>query len=755
MNFSSPSKVASQIDTLKQAELTRAPARALVDMIMNGYPPFTEQEAKENQIHFNCNFGSGPDLLLQGRQQLENAFLTTGNFFSVKLPDAPLSKREDYEGDITRLANRVFKKSLPYLQTQRQKLASIALHGPGPQMWHDDEDPIPSFVAVPDLLIPTDTDITLCDCNYFAVRRRMKPGQLYRKTFGKGKNVDPGWNLKLVKKLLTQYKEFNQNAIPTDPYTQPEAWQEQYKQNLIWFEGDKAPSIWFWDFYWQEDDQPDHSWMKAIVLDSDYIQGPQLPDAGQEWVYHREQPFAENISQILHVNFNDGNNVPPFMYHSCRGLGIRLYDPVQISNRLQCQFLQKVFEDMMLLFRANDPSDKARLDKIFLGMLYGVIPEGLEFVKRDERYQFDPNLIQTAMAQLKQQMGEGSAAYVENVDTNDRKERTAFEVNTLLQQATKMTSSMLNLSYLQETFAYDEMCRRLCKPDTHNFLAKKFQNECREHKIPDKWLQHQRWVVESERVMGGGNSQVGMAQAQALLNVRPLLNPRGQDVVMNRYVFQVTQDPALTAEIAPMSGANRVSETQHDTEIVFDVMMGGRPVSPLPSLNPVEVLGTMVPLMEATTQNIMQSGGVGTPQDVMGLMNANRYCGYYLNVLAQDKSNKQVVKQFGDRLGRVMNDVKAFSQRQQQAAQKQAQSNGNGAGVDPQDLVKSKLAEVEGAKKIQRKDQAHQQKLVHKQQDFVATQQQKKLQALNDISLKTAEMTAKPRQTKPSAFDEQ
>lgn len=740
---------------MKQAELTRAPARALVDALFNGMPPWSDAEAEENHIHLNANFGEGSDLLLQGRQQLENAFLTTGNFFSVKLPDAPLSKREQYEGDITRLANRVFKKSLPYLQTQRQKLASIVLHGPGPQMWWDDEDPIPSFVAVPDLLIPTDTDITLSDCNYFAVRRRMKPGQLYRKTVAKGKNVDPGWKMDVVMGLLAEYKDFNQNAIQTDPYTQPEAWQEQYKQNLMYYEGDKAPNIWFWEFFWQEDDEASHSFQRGIVLDRDYVQGrgASFKKDADSWVYRSTRPFAEDISQILHVNFNDGNNVPPFMYHSCRGLGVRLYDAVQIKNRLMCQFLQKVFEDMMLLFKANDPSDKGKLDKIFLGMLYGVIPEGLEFVKRDERYQIDPNLVQGAMGELKQLMGEGAASYVEKVDTGDKKERTAFEVNTLINQATKMTSSMLNLSYLQETFAYDESCRRLCKPNTHNFIAKKFQNDCRELKIPEKWLDHSRWVVEAERVMGGGNSQQGMAQAQALLNVRPLLNPRGQDVVMNRYVFQVTQDPALTAEIAPMSGANKVTSSEHDTEVVFGVLMEGRPIRPMPGLNPLEVLGTIVPLMEATTKNIDQTGGVGTPKDVMGLMNSENYAGYYLNILAQDKSNAQVVKQFKDRLGRVMNSVKAYSQRQQQAAQKQ---NGNGApgGMDPVKAADLQYKQAADAQKLRSKELTTQQKLKHSQQKFAASEQQKKLKTLNDISLKTAAETAKPRQVKPSNFEE-
>jgi hypothetical protein len=38
------------------------------------------------------NWGEGSDLLLQGREQLENAHLSTDYFFTVNIPDAPKSK---------------------------------------------------------------------------------------------------------------------------------------------------------------------------------------------------------------------------------------------------------------------------------------------------------------------------------------------------------------------------------------------------------------------------------------------------------------------------------------------------------------------------------------------------------------------------------------------------------------------------------------------------------------------------------------
>ena len=719
--------------------MERAPARALVDNLFNGGPPYTTKEAEDNQIQLNVNFQEGADMLLEGRQQFENAMLSTGNYFSIRLPDAPISKRQTYEGILTEEANRPLKKSLSFLHTQRQKWGSVVLHGRGPTMWADDEDPIPFFVALPDLLIGTDTDITLDNLNYFPVRRRMKPGQLWRKTFGRGKNVDPGWNLKKVKKLLDNYKNQNLSFNNVDPYTQPERWNEVFKQNLIYWDSDVAPTITFWDFYFSEDEQPYGAWKRGIILDSDCIPVSASTENPLDWVYEPKRVYADKLSQILHVQFSDGNNVPPFMYHSCKGMGVRLYDTVSILNRFRCQSFQKMFEDMVPLFGVTDPADKARLSAYYMGMAYGIIPDGLRMYRREERHNPDPRLMEMAQSELKQLMGEGSTGYTQDIDTGTNKERTAFEVNALLNQSTKITSSMLNLAYLQESFADEEIVRRLFKPDTHNFLAKRVRNACEEKGVPKKWMDTARMVIEHERVLGSGNSQIEMAQAQALFGIRQALSPKGQSIVTNKYAYSITHDPALSDEIAPRDGAPHVTDSIHDTELVFGTFMSGGMVTPKSGTNPIEVVETGIKLIGATVQQINQTNGVGTPQQVQGLYAFNVYLTQYIQQLEQDDQNAQRVKEYGDVLGKLMNQVKAFAQRQQQAAQKQ---NGNGDGAAQEAMMNLQMKRAEGQQKMQQKQESHVQKLTQNRQKFDAQQQQDKIKTLNQISIETAKATA-------------
>lgn len=681
--------------------------------LFNGDPPYTKQEETDNNIQINVNWKEGTVLLLEARQQLTNGLLTTGNFFTVRVPDAPPSKRDAIGATITRHANRMLKKSRPYLHTMRSTLASVVLHGKGALMWEDQYNPIPFHVGIEDLLIPTDTEVTLENLTHFAVRRRMTPGQLFRKTFAKGDNVDPGWKLDKVKQILNEYKPLQQNPNNHNWAEHPEKMTELWKQNANFYNSDAVPSVWAWDFYHQEEDSAEPCWYRNIILDNDCAPG-RIGDSTNPiaFIYDSAKPFAGNLDQLLHIQFGDGNNKPPFLYHSTRGIGHLLYDVCQMQNRLRCQFLQKVFEDMMLLFRVKDPSDRSRLAKIYLGLNYGVMPDGLDFVKNDERYTLDPRLFEMASEGNKQLMGEAASSYKQGLDTSPNKEMTAREFSGRMAQVTKLTGSILSLAYFQREFQDREISRRLTIVNSPDFRVKRFQAACKEDGVPDKWMDSDRWDIEVERVLGAGNPQEEQFVAQGLMGIRPILNPQAQQRVTHKYVFALTHDPKEADFIAPLDAAPHVSDTVHDTELVFGTLMVGTPVTPKPGLNPVEVVSTMLNLMEATTNQINETGGLGTPQQVQGLQNAARYAGNFLQQLAQDKSAKPLVRKFGDQLGRVMNMVKAFAERQQEAASKQSPQ------MDPAMMAKLQGDMAMVQQKLSAREAQEQQKLQHREIEF-------------------------------------
>src|SRR6188508_2270728 len=136
MKFTSASKVQEIVMTMRDAETDgRSENRARINRLFNGEPPFTESEAEDNHAHVNVNDLAGPHLLHQARQQFTNAFTKPGNFFKNTYDSGPAHKRREWASLTTSHINKMMKKHLPHMESQRAVWAQVCLHGIGPRMW--------------------------------------------------------------------------------------------------------------------------------------------------------------------------------------------------------------------------------------------------------------------------------------------------------------------------------------------------------------------------------------------------------------------------------------------------------------------------------------------------------------------------------------------------------------------------------------------------------------------------------------------
>lgn len=709
-----PQKVLDIIQDLKRADELRAPNRALILRQMNGQAPFTDAQMAENKIDVSFNTKTGTNLLAQANRQWCNAFLKTARYFHVDLEDAPVDRGMDWSQIITKEVNKPLKRSRNYYHQVRQTGAGVMLTGVGPKMWTPfDDDWCPGFVAIEDLLVPTDTEVSM-DMSHFARRRGMSYWDLYNKTLAKGKNVDPGWKLGVVRKLLASIKDKTTSDPMWDWQNAPEKAAELFKQDATYWQSDAVPKLWLWDFF-SRDDQTGE-WHLQIVPDENWTATYGTTDEPVAFVYDKAKPVAPNLDQLLHVQFGDGNVKSPFMYHSVRSLAWLLFDLCQVQDMTLCRFIGKVFEDMMLLMRVQDPADKAAVDKIHFGLRYGLLPEGIGFVTRDQRYQFDPQLTQMLLSTLRQHMGESASSYTQDIDSGTEKERTKFEVQALLAQTSALLSSLLNNAYIQAEFEYREIARRLCDPKSRNADAKAFRKRCLEQGVPEKWLDVERWDIHAEQVLGGGSKQLEIATSEKLMGARQFMEPSAQTRVLHNYVLALTDDAGMATALAPIK-PTKVTDTVFDAALAWGTLMTGVPMPVKEGDSHREVVETLLRMMAMKVQQIMQSGGVGTPQDVIGLSNAANYVQQHIQLLAQDESEAQRVKQYGDVLGKIGNEVKAMAQRQAEAA---AQQNGH---QDPETMAKVQAIAATTQAKVQAKQLTDAQKLAHKEQAFRQKQQ--------------------------------
>lgn len=205
-NYDSPSQLTSICEVMQTVENIRSQDRKMIDILMNGKRPCTDEEVKKHQIRFNVNWNEGTNILTDANRQVNNATLYVGKFFTAKYLEGPPEKRDEISQKFTTIINRKLKKKklgkrMTFLRKTRN--ASLCLHGIGPLMWMSSDDLLPRYMPLEDLLIPTDTSTSLCDdFQHYAVNLYMTQSEFFDLSHG----TDKGWDTKLCEQILDALK---------------------------------------------------------------------------------------------------------------------------------------------------------------------------------------------------------------------------------------------------------------------------------------------------------------------------------------------------------------------------------------------------------------------------------------------------------------------------------------------------------------------------------------------------------------------
>lgn len=726
MRFDDASKVEDVVWNMRLADLPRGQNRTILNQLFNGDPPFDESKAEENNVEINRNDLEGVNLMAQARRQWNTAFLNTENFFTITLDSGPANKRSEWGRIITQNANRVLKAKRGMMEQIRATGANTMLHGIAPVTWDTRRSVVPRPLPVSSVLIPSETDIDFENLSYIAFFREWTPAQLYELTHGF--RVDPGWNMDLVRSQLRYVGEQTQKQPNATAYQyMPERIEELVKQDLGFWGSDAVPTIDVWDFYFRED-VDGKGWYRRIILDWGVTEGsnvetPRKPshqnkDSDGKFLYDsKSRKFADSISEIFHCQFGDCSAVAPFKYHSVRSLGWMLWGVCDLQNRLHCKFNEAVFEQLMWFFRTASNTDLIRLKKAnFFHM--GVIPAGIEWVKAGERFTPDANLVNMAFSRNRSLMNDSAASYTQQFDKGaGEKEMTATETMARVNQVNALVSGMLGLAYTYEDFKYIEMCRRLCIRHRADPLAMAFRKGCLREGVAEEMLDSDRWRVQSERILGAGNKTLGLAQAQFLQAIRKNLGPDAQRKVDHISISINTDDPALAEDLAPVRGQKVVSASMHDAQLSTERLMRSLPIVPRPDMVFEDYVLVWLADLELMIGRAGQVG-MANPEEVMGWSNMAQEIDKMLQLMSQDPEEGPKVKEYEDRLRRIVNMITAFAQRIKQQVTAKNGAGAPGGGLDPKDAAKITAEQVKAEQKVKQMEISHGARTAQKQVSF-------------------------------------
>ena len=725
--YSTPSDCLKVINELEKSILTRSTDRALINTQFNGGRPFTPEEEEEHQIQVNANFLEGYKIAQNAITQMNGALLYKDRFFNVRCAGGQVTKRREWGEFFTINIHKPLKRKKSgrkFNNLMQNRNAALVLHGVGPVYWKNDHSWMPSFVALDDLLIPTDTPLEMSDeLGHFGINAWITAWQLYSNT---QLETTPGWNKPMAMKVL-QALLSSQNFTPDyfNDYGAPEKQESLWKQRSAYLNSDAIPKVKITIFFHQ-DPETGKWWRKVLVRENQSITVQAINT--NEFLFKSEYTFADSIEEVLHIQFGDGSVVAPFKYRSVRGLGVLLYSVIELMNRLRCQFTQHVFSNLVPLLRVENPQDQDR-PKFLQMQAYSVVPQGVAFVRQEERHQIDPRLVETNMNEFRQLMTESSAAYVQDIDNGTGKEQTLGEAQIKLQSANRIVAGMLQSAYIQEGFLYEEIIRRFINPTNDEPEAVKFREACRRDQIPDELMADpDNWIVEITKAPGSGDQTLAKQEVAALMGIAPQLDPTSQRKVRRDFIAVMTENPDKANDLVPEEQPT-VTSGRKAAEDVFGTLMQGAPVGVREGIEQRDYVAAMLALMEAVVSRIHKTDDVGTPMDVIGLNTAAADVEQHIQILAQDPNEKEAVTAAGKELGKMMNDVKAFQQRQEEAAKASQQ--------DPEVMAQLEMDKVAAAQDMHISEQKSQQAMQQKQ----ATFEQKMNQDMQKHSLAMQQMS--------------
>jgi len=726
MNFSKASEVEMVAWQMKEADFPRGINRARINDLLNGVPPYTAEEVERNHIAINVNFLGGTRLGHEARAQFNGNFLKPGKFFTGSTDMGPKHKRVTRSAIVTKEIAKLMKRSSVYYETFRTKFALLVAHGIGPSAWDKPDFWCPDGKGIEDVLIPANTLLTMKNLPFFALYSSYTGPELARLTRDRERSQEVGWNMELVDKCL-EYIDSESTALMGTNWPEvwsPEKMAERVKGDGGFYAGDQVPTIDCFDFYFWDDDEKEEGWKRRIILDS----WSTPSGVGQPMGWNSKVDFAKNQflfnsknrkvaskwSEIVSFQFADLSAVAPFRYHSVRSLGFLLYAVINLQNRLRCKFNEAIFESLMMYFRVKSMDEAERALKVEL-FNQGFIDETLQFIPAAERYQVNSQLVELGLQDHDRIINEHASSFTQSQKYGDKTEKTKFQVMAEIQAMTAMISAGLQQAYRYQEFEYREIFRRFCLTDARDPDINLFRARCQAQGVPANMLIPEAWNIEPERVLGAGNKTLEMAIAEQLMQFRNLYDPEPQRQILRDFTLAVTDDPGRTDTMVPEE-PNRITDSVHDAQLAAGTLMLGLPVAMKTGMNHIEYVETLMVSMQVAIGRIQKRGGVPTPEELEGLDAMSQHITQHIQIVEQDKNEKERVANWQKSLAKLMNLVKAFQQRLEE---QQKSQQGNGAnGEDAELAAKVKATQVMADAKAANTRESHAQRTAQRQVQF-------------------------------------
>lgn len=665
--------------TLHRADEKSAVNRARVDAMFDGAAPYnTGKLALSGQsLKTNLNFGEAQRILDVALSAYVDLYSSLERFVDVKATTGERSEVGPKEEIVAEELTHLFRNWPEFHSSYLRLCTTFIKHGVGIAYFDSADDWRFKVGSFADMLIPRQTPATEESIDVAVGRRQYHLHELYAFIRNEKAAQAVGWDVDEVKRVMVKNVKHTGRTGNRSLLGEYESLQAEFKNNDI-HAGIQNPTVDVLHFWVRE--------MDGSI--SHYICAEDTP---KQFMYKKASRYEKPEQAYIMFTYGVGSNGT---YHSIRGLGQRIFNHVQTSNRLRCQQIDGAMLSSAVMIQPENQRSLDELQFTFYGA-YAVMSPNVKIVEKAI-----PNLgtaVQPALQDLTQQLQLNTDTISTYGPQQGSPYRNQMQVVSDMDVATRISGATLNLFYASWNRLMREMVRRVVQSKKQGAAVKDFYSRCEKRGVDAEFIK--KLDVErtkAVRSIGSGslaNRLVSLRELQGISGqfddvgrrnlTRDIVSTRVGHDLADRYVSaEVESRPAVDTKIAVLENSQ---------------LQQGQPVPVVSNELHGQHLQVHAPLLQQLIEGI-NAGQVDPQQALPALQALYQHISETVQFAAGDPALEGLVSQTNQILQyaeeAINNTMKALEKIQRDQAQAAQESGEQPTGPSEVDM-KMQKAQVE------------------------------------------------------------
>ena len=660
-------------NNLRKADEQSSVNRARVDAMFDGASPYDQAGLNRSGqgLKTNLNFGEAQRLLDISMSAYVDLYSSLEKLVEVKGTEGEASEIGPQEDIVSEEITHMLR-SWPEFHSNYLRLCNTFIkHGVSVSYFDTPDDWKFRVGGFADILIPRQSPASEDMIDVAVGRRNYHLHELFAFIKNEKAAAHVGWDVDEVKRVLMKNANTEGRGNRVN-YSDWESLQQEMKNNDI-YTGHQNPTVAVLHFWVRE--------MDGSI--SHYICAEDSP---KEFLYKKISRYEKPEQAYVLFAYGVGSNGT---YHSVRGLGHRIFNHIQTSNRLRCQMIDGAMLGSSVMIQPESQRSLDELGFTYYGA-YAVLSPGVNIVEKAV-----PNLgtaVQPALQDISQQLAMNTDTVSTYGSQQSSPYRNQMQVVADMDISTRLSGASLNLFYSSWNRLMREVVRRIVQNKRGDALTKEFYRRCETRGVSESFIRSLD-ITRTRAVRSIGNG----SYANRLVALRELQGISGSfDEVgrrnLTRDIVSTRVGHDLADRYAPQQEEPRPTI---DNKIAFfenQQLTQGSPVPVVSSELHGAHLQAHVPAMMQIIEQL-NAGAADPIQALPALQAFYQHIGETAQFLAGDPSQAPVVGQANQALQFAEEMINNTSKQVQKIQREEAQAQAQGAPDDAGMAMNAKMQE--------------------------------------------------------------